>query len=904
MALLLILSSFILFRMDYSRQMEKIQSQSRMKLDFIAEMTQYMESIQESSISTYDVHLQKDLSFLSRFPADHTADDKYSQEHPIESQEEDHYAYLSTEEFQNIIKQSFDGILMLVSTTNEEPAPIWQAITFSDTDNVPAPDITKKMITEQQQIIKASGSNWLCTCLNLKNGSTALIYLLPLRSVIMRCVYHIALAELSALIIFVTILAYFFSVIKYSKTHLLTKQETVIYHPKNLRRKMITSGLTGALFMFSCMAVFQTMDALYEESFTGAKTISQLLEYVGKTVSYRIADEKQRESECYVSHGELIASRIAQAPESVSRKELQEYCDLFDIDYIMLFDPKGKETLSSAGYVGFTMDAGLGKNSGDFRRLLRGIPYIIHDVSYDPVTELERQFIGVRVPSQTKSGEPVYGALLMAIIPHMETIEDIDIIGQFHFPDKKNRSFFYTDQETGLIRYASDSSLVGKTVMECGLPEKSLQDGYTDFASFNGVNSYITMVKQETVNFFYVIRSAALFNSTLPLAAASAICYLITFVILCWFCLKDYNVSVYEAMLGSEKQKPKELSAAEFDNYSDTSIPDYSKLVVSKNRSDTRWSDKTPETQVETILKIDILLLVFLPALVLLRLYGDSTLFSFIMKGNWMRGLNLLSFCAVVIITTIGILVVVLCNGLLSMIAGFTGRSGETMCRMLYSLINYMVVMFVLYYVFEYIGLPMGTYIASVSAASLAISIGAQGMVSDILAGAMILFEHQFQVGDIVEIEGFRGRILEIGVRSTRLLSDDNDIRFINNSTIRNIVNKSIHNTTNIAEFNLFTKKSLEEIEELFNRELPNIGKKSDDIIRGPVLNGIVKVSRGISPKNNITFTLQIEFECLEQDNDKVRTFITREVFLLCEREGIGLNFGLYNFPSQRRYDA
>ena len=93
-------------------------------------------------------------------------------------------------------------------------------------------------------------------------------------------------------------------------------------------------------------------------------------------------------------------------------------------------------------------------------------------------------------------------------------------------------------------------------------------------------------------------------------------------------------------------------------------------------------------------------------------------------------------------------------------------------------------------------------------------------------------------------------------------------------------------------------------MEKLKHRELPNIGKKSDDIIRGPVLNGIVKVSRGISPKNNITFTPQIEFECLEQDNDKVRTFITREVFLLCEREGIGLNFGLYNFPSQRRYDA
>ena len=38
------------------------------------------------------------------------------------------------------------------------------------------------------------------------------------------------------------------------------------------------------------------------------------------------------------------------------------------------------------------MDSGLGKDSRDFRRLLLGIPSIVHGVSRDPVTELERKY--------------------------------------------------------------------------------------------------------------------------------------------------------------------------------------------------------------------------------------------------------------------------------------------------------------------------------------------------------------------------------------------------------------------------------------------------------------------------------------------------------------------------------
>ena len=885
MTVLLLLSGFILFRMDQSRLQQKKQAENKIRLDSVAEMIQYMEGIRESARASYEAHLEDYLRFKAGYPDDHAAEDEYSEQLPAGNGWEERYSYLKSDAFLEMAEQSFDGVLLLSTIADEQMSFTWKSKSISDKDLTYDPGLIHELITAKPQTLKASGSSWFCTYSQLENSDSVLIWLMPVRSLVIRSFLHVSLTVLSELIILVTLITYFFSVLKYSSTHKLTKQQTAQYHPKSLRRTILMLGLTGALTVFIFTAVFQTLDAIHEESITGANRISLLFEYVGKTVTERLADEKQLEEKRFVDHGEQIASLIAQDPQAVSREQLQEYCDLFGIDYIMLFDPDGKETVSSTDYIGFTMDAGLGENSADFRRLLLGIPSIVHESSFDPLTELERQFIGVRVPFHKEDDSDGYGALIMAIRPKMKAIDEIDILNQFHFLDNEKRMYLYTEQETGEILFAGDSALIGKTVMECGLPEKSLLDGYTDFAVFKGVNSYVTMVKQAAADFFYIIRSTILFSSTLPMAFSSLIGYLLTSLILGFFCMKGYNADAFENMISDKNGKSRDT----FEKAELTDFSDYSVLPVNKDRSDIRWVDKTPDSQVGTILKIDVLLLIILPILTYMRTYGDSSLFRFIMNGNWMRGFNLFAFCAIVMVSIIGALVLIVSSGLLSLVAGFTGKSGETACRMVYSLIYYLVFAVILYYIFEYVGLSMSTYIASLGTASLALSIGAKDMIADILAGVLIVFERQFMVGDIVEIDGVRGKVLEVGVRSTRLLDDSNDIRFISNSNIRSIVNKSIRATDSSLEFTLVTKQTLEQVEELLTRELPLIGQKSDLIISGPDFGGIVKVSGSGKFRDGKNITVCIGYTCQERDSHAVKKFVAREFFLLCEREEIEL---------------
>ena len=245
-----------------------------------------------------------------------------------------------------------------------------------------------------------------------------------------------------------------------------------------------------------------------------------------------------------------------------------------------------------------------------------------------------------------------------------------------------------------------------------------------------------------------------------------------------------------------------------------------------------------------------------------------------------MRGVNLFAFTGIITVATASMLILLLCNVLLSLVAGFSGKGTETVCRVLYSLARYVAILTIIYYVFEYLGLSMSTYVASLGMVSLALSLGSRDM---------ILFERSFQVGDIVELDGCRGKVMELGIRSTKLLCNGSDIRFISNSSIRTIVNKSKRFSAFTMDLSMVTSKQLEEVEELFRQELPAIGKKTRKIKSDLVLAGITKVTGGGQPDRDKTVSVRIRCECREMDWEDVRDYITREIYLLCEREHIEL---------------
>jgi len=91
----------------------------------------------------------------------------------------------------------------------------------------------------------------------------------------------------------------------------------------------------------------------------------------------------------------------------------------------------------------------------------------------------------------------------------------------------------------------------------------------------------------------------------------------------------------------------------------------------------------------------------------------------------------------------------------------------------------------------ETIGFDLSTLLASAGIAALAISLGSQALIKDYFSGLLIVLENQFGVGDLVEIQGNKGTVEKITLRSVALREYSGRLITISNGEVRIVKNFS-----------------------------------------------------------------------------------------------------------------
>ncbi len=89
------------------------------------------------------------------------------------------------------------------------------------------------------------------------------------------------------------------------------------------------------------------------------------------------------------------------------------------------------------------------------------------------------------------------------------------------------------------------------------------------------------------------------------------------------------------------------------------------------------------------------------------------------------------------------------------------------------------------------IGFDIGPLLASAGVIGIAIGLGAQSTISDILAGVFFLFEDAFRVGDYVEVGNIRGTVEGISLRSLRLRHHRGAVHILPFGQIKSLTNTS-----------------------------------------------------------------------------------------------------------------
>lgn len=211
-------------------------------------------------------------------------------------------------------------------------------------------------------------------------------------------------------------------------------------------------------------------------------------------------------------------------------------------------------------------------------------------------------------------------------------------------------------------------------------------------------------------------------------------------------------------------------------------------------------------------------------------------------------------------------------------------KKGKALLDLFCSFIKYIAVIVMLFAILKTWGVNTTALLAGIGILSLVVGLGAQPLIEDIIAGLFIVFEGVYDVGDIIVVEDFRGTVKEIGIRTTQIEDAGGDIKVINNSDIRTLINMTSQLSLALTEVDIEYCESLERVELLIKNNLAEFRKNIPDIADGPFYMGVSKLgSSGV--------TLRLTAKCIESRKYQVERDLNRQIKLMFDRYNINIPF-------------
>ncbi|MCC9737182.1 mechanosensitive ion channel family protein, partial [Streptococcus agalactiae] len=196
----------------------------------------------------------------------------------------------------------------------------------------------------------------------------------------------------------------------------------------------------------------------------------------------------------------------------------------------------------------------------------------------------------------------------------------------------------------------------------------------------------------------------------------------------------------------------------------------------------------------------------------------------------------------------------------------------KTLAKLSHNVLNYTLYFFLFYWILSILGVPISSLLAGAGIAGVAIGLGAQGFLSDVVNGFFILLENQFDVGDIINVGTVSGTVTNVGIRTTQIHDFDGTLHFIPNRNITIVSNKSRSNMRAQIDIPLFVHTNLDQISDIVTKINEEYVSKHPAIVGEPTVFGPTTNANGqfvyrinIFTQNGAQFDIYAEFYKLYQ---------------------------------------
>lgn len=153
----------------------------------------------------------------------------------------------------------------------------------------------------------------------------------------------------------------------------------------------------------------------------------------------------------------------------------------------------------------------------------------------------------------------------------------------------------------------------------------------------------------------------------------------------------------------------------------------------------------------------------------------------------------------------------------------FEKKRKLTVVALMKNIIKYAIIVLAAIFILDLYGVNVSSLVASLGVASAVAALALQDTLKDIISGMAIIMDNYYIVGDFVTYNGFTGKVIELGLRSTKIEDFDGRVLTIANRNISEIVNISQKTASTLVIAPVAYEVPVEKVEKVIDKVVKEI---------------------------------------------------------------------------------
>lgn len=172
-----------------------------------------------------------------------------------------------------------------------------------------------------------------------------------------------------------------------------------------------------------------------------------------------------------------------------------------------------------------------------------------------------------------------------------------------------------------------------------------------------------------------------------------------------------------------------------------------------------------------------------------------------------------------------------------------TEKRFSTLNQLTLTTVKVLVWFIVILAIVSELGFDITAIMATAGILGLAIGFGAQSLVKDIISGFFLILDDQYNIGETIEVNGFRGTVKAMNLRTTSIENFMGSILTLNNGNISQVINWSRRTTLALVDFGVDYATDLDQVVQIMPAFLSQLKEEIKEIIEEPIFLGVTELA-------------------------------------------------------------